>query len=93
MDFDLGQGDVIDVSDLLVAYDPASRVPSDYLSFKKSGRDTVVKVDAAGAGPGAGSVEVSLINVDLFGAFGIGPGAAANAELIAAMHAANALVA
>jgi|GEM_PF-875913 len=92
-DFDLGQGDTLDFSDLLVAFDAGTDALSDYLSFDKSGGGTVVKVDADGAGPAGRTLEVSLDNVDLFGGFGVGPGAEADAELLAAMAASNALVA
>jgi Ca2+-binding RTX toxin-like protein len=89
-DFDFGEGDVLDFSKLLVDYDAGSDALTDFLSVDKTGSDTVIKVDTDGTGPGGPTLDVSLDNLDLFGAFGVDPGK--DDELLAAMQNNGSLV-
>ena len=47
-DFDKSEGDALDLSDLLQAYDPVQDAITDFVSIVTSGDDTLVRVDANG---------------------------------------------
>jgi hypothetical protein len=49
-DFSLAQGDKLDLSDVLAAYDPLSDALSDYVKVTDSAAGTVVQVNVAGTG-------------------------------------------
>ncbi|MFN3826112.1 MAG: calcium-binding protein [Micavibrio sp.] len=50
VDFTTGQGDAIDISDLLSLYDPLNDAITDFVEFTTSGSNTIVKVDMDGTG-------------------------------------------
>jgi serralysin len=60
-------GDVLDLRDILdgVGYGSADPFADQYLTFTQSGTNTIVSIDADGAGIGAGSNLVTLLNVTL----------------------------
>src|SRR5690606_5716107 len=47
-DFNLGQNDKLDLSDLLAAYDPMTDLITDFIEITTSGSDSILKVDADG---------------------------------------------
>jgi len=47
-DFDLAEGDAIDVSDLLSGYDPVNNAISDFIQITDNGADSILSVDADG---------------------------------------------
>ena len=47
-DFDLTEGDAIDVSDLLSGYDPVNDAISDFIQITDNGTDSILSVDADG---------------------------------------------
>ncbi|MEO0800625.1 MAG: type I secretion C-terminal target domain-containing protein, partial [Pseudomonadota bacterium] len=49
-DFSLADGDVIDISALISAYDPANDDRSDYVRTTEVGGNTVIEIDAGGTG-------------------------------------------
>lgn len=51
-DFNVAEGDAIDVSDVLSAYDPATDVLSDFVRILDSGANAYVQVDVDGAANG-----------------------------------------
>lgn len=47
-DFNIGEGDALDLSDLLTGYDPLTDAINDFVSVTSDGNDTFVSVDADG---------------------------------------------
>lgn len=54
--------DRIDLSELLTAYDPLTMALTDFVSIGTSGGNTVVRVDADGAGSGSAMVQVATLS-------------------------------
>jgi len=44
-DFSLGEGDIIDISDILTGYDPLTDAITDFVEFTTSGSNSILKVD------------------------------------------------
>lgn len=65
-DFSIGEGDQIDISDLMTGYDSATHVLTDFLSLEDVGSDTYLRVDADGSGATHVSERILLID-DLAG--------------------------
>ena len=62
-DFSGREGDAIDISDVLVDdYDPVADLLSNYVTVERQGKDSVLKVDADGAGTGHEMEVVAIIN-------------------------------
>ncbi|OFW90336.1 MAG: hypothetical protein A3B66_02345 [Alphaproteobacteria bacterium RIFCSPHIGHO2_02_FULL_46_13] len=53
-DFNVSQGDKIDLKDLLFGYDPVSSAITGFIEFTTSGANTIIKVDRDGAGSSYG---------------------------------------
>ena len=51
-DFNTGQGDKIDIKDILTAYDPIHDAITDFVQITTSGSDSILKVDIDGAASG-----------------------------------------
>ena len=60
--FDLSEQDAIDISDILVDYDPLNDDISDFISLSNVGNNTVVSIDANGAIGGTNFENVVQIN-------------------------------
>lgn len=63
-DFNVGQGDVIDISAILTGYGAGPL--SDFVQLVESGSDTLLKVDVNGSAGGARFVTIAVID-DLTG--------------------------
>lgn len=61
-DFSLSQGDKIDISDILSAYDPVTDALADFVQFTRSGKKSIMSVDVDGTGTDYGWVQVAVIN-------------------------------
>ncbi|WP_020591701.1 DUF5801 repeats-in-toxin domain-containing protein [Kiloniella laminariae] len=72
-DFNLGDGDVLDLGELLTGFsagvdnEATATALQDYLSISKDGAHTVITVDADGAGAGTDVTTIRLENIDLLG--------------------------
>ncbi len=60
-DFNVGEEDVLDISDVLVGYDPLTDSISDFARFVDNGADTVLEVDIDGTVGGVNFQAVALI--------------------------------
>ena len=49
-DFNLDQGDKVDISDLLQGYDPLTHAITDFVQITTSGSNSILKIDADGGG-------------------------------------------
>lgn len=49
-DFDISEGDAIDISDVLFGYDPLTEAIEDFVQITDNGTDTTIAVDADGSG-------------------------------------------
>lgn len=49
-DFSVAENDVIDISQLLIGYDPMTDILNDFARFTDSGADVIVEVDTDGGG-------------------------------------------
>jgi Ca2+-binding RTX toxin-like protein len=49
-DFDTGEGDALDIGDMLFAYDPLEDALADFIEITDDGTDSTVKVDMDGTG-------------------------------------------
>ena len=58
MDFDVAQGDALDISDILTGYDPVTDLLSDFVRTSESNGDTIVAVDADGGGDHFASIAI-----------------------------------
>jgi VCBS repeat-containing protein len=54
-------GDIIDISEILVGFEPGSSALGDFLQVFQNGTDTVVRVDANGATGGTAFVDLALL--------------------------------
>lgn len=61
VDLNLGQGDKLDLRDLLSAYDPLTDILTDFVEITTSGSDSIVKVDMDGTGSTYGLTHVATI--------------------------------
>ena len=61
-DFVEGDGDAIDLSDLLAAYDPLADDLADFVRLTVEGGDTLVQVDANGAAGGSRWTTVAVLD-------------------------------
>ncbi|HIF26242.1 MAG TPA: tandem-95 repeat protein [Micavibrio sp.] len=62
-DFSEREGDAIDISDVLIDdYDPVADLLSNYVTVERQGKDSVLKVDADGAGTDHEMEVVAIIN-------------------------------
>lgn len=59
-DFSASEGDVIDISDLLSAYDPMTDVLTDFVQITDNGTDSTLSVDANGGGDSFSAVATIL---------------------------------
>ena len=50
MDFNVSQGDALDISDLLQGYDPLTDMISDFVQITESGGNSILSIDADGGG-------------------------------------------
>ncbi|MGB4057265.1 MAG: calcium-binding protein [Alphaproteobacteria bacterium] len=61
-DFNAGQDDAIDISNLLVGYDPNQSAIDDFVTFTTSGSNTIMAVDRDGTGGTYSAVNVATIS-------------------------------
>ncbi|MFP4098309.1 MAG: DUF5801 repeats-in-toxin domain-containing protein [Alphaproteobacteria bacterium] len=61
-DFDIGEGDSIDLSSVLGGFDPMSDLLSDFVITTENGGDTQLYVDASGSGDFSAAVQIALID-------------------------------
>lgn len=61
-DFSVSDGDVIDVSALLIGFDPLQDSINDFVSFSSKGRDAIMRIDQDGDGTAHGFREVALVS-------------------------------
>lgn len=61
-DFDAGEGDAIDIADLLTGYNPLSDTISDFVSLSESGGHTTLAVDKDGTGGTYSFTDVARID-------------------------------
>jgi serralysin len=61
-DFNLAQGDKIDIKDLLVGYDPLTKAITDFVEFTTSGSSTIVKVDVDGTETGSTWQQIAILD-------------------------------
>jgi hypothetical protein len=57
-DFDVSEGDALDISEILEGYDPASDVISDFVRLNDRGGDTKLQVNSDGHGRGFASIAI-----------------------------------
>jgi Ca2+-binding RTX toxin-like protein len=60
-DFNTGEGDVLDLRDLLEIYDPLADALSDFVRIQDSGANAIVSIDRDGAGGSANWVQIATI--------------------------------
>ncbi|HYD18830.1 MAG TPA: type I secretion C-terminal target domain-containing protein [Patescibacteria group bacterium] len=60
-DFNTGQGDALDIGDLLTGFDPMSDILTEYVRVSDSGSDSIVEIDRDGAGTGFGWTQVATL--------------------------------
>lgn len=60
-DFNVAQGDALDIKDLLVRYDPTTSVLADFVRLDVAGDSTTVAVDADGSANGANYVPLATL--------------------------------
>lgn len=61
-DFSIAQKDVIDISDLLVGYDPLTKLITNYVNMTTVSGDTVVKIDRDGTGSAYKWAQIAVID-------------------------------
>lgn len=61
-DFNLSQGDKLDISDILFGYDSLTDAITDFLEITTSGSNSIVKVDLDGAGTSYSMQQIATIN-------------------------------
>jgi hypothetical protein len=86
IDFNLAQGDALDLSDLLI--DEENGALADYLSFTISGASDVLEIDPDGAGAGGVTQNITFFNNNDLTSIGTGT----DAEIISALLAGNHLI-
>jgi len=60
-DFSTAQGDQIDISDLLAAYDPVQDSINDFVNVTNAGGDSVISVDKDGSGQTYGMQNIAIV--------------------------------
>jgi Ca2+-binding RTX toxin-like protein len=62
-DFNTGQGDKIDLRDVLTGYDPATNILTDFVKIENAlnGTDSILSVDKDGTGSTYGWTQLALI--------------------------------
>ncbi|MEH6542846.1 MAG: type I secretion C-terminal target domain-containing protein, partial [Porticoccaceae bacterium] len=85
-DFNVGEGDVLDLSNLLIGETNTSASLDSYLDFNLVGGDTVITVDVDGAGGGTAGQTIVLEGVDLTSG-----GALTDVQIIDSLLASNSL--
>jgi Ca2+-binding RTX toxin-like protein len=71
-DFNVGDGEVLDLSDLLSGESASALSLDDYLTISSDGTDTTILIDDNGAAAGGGTGTIVLDNVDLAALAGSG---------------------
>lgn len=61
-DYSTAQGDKIDLRDLLVGYDPLTKLITDFVEFTNSGANTIMKVDRDGVGTAYGWQQIGFLD-------------------------------
>jgi Ca2+-binding RTX toxin-like protein len=61
-DFHAGQGDVIDIHDVLQAFDPLSESISQFVQVTQQGGNSVISVDTDGAANGSHFADIAVID-------------------------------
>lgn len=61
-DFDVADGDRLDLSHVLIGFDPATDTVRDFVKFQDLGLRTIVRVDVDGAGGNPGFVKVAVLH-------------------------------
>lgn len=64
-DFNVGDGDIIDVSDLLAGYNPMTDNLTDFVKIEDDGSDSTLSIDRDGTGGTYGWVQVSLLTASV----------------------------
>ena len=60
-DFNIAEGDVLDMSDILTGYDPLADALSDFVSVTDDGTDSFVAVDIDGTGTDYSFVKIATL--------------------------------
>ena len=60
-DFSLGEGDIIDISDILTGYDPLTAAITDFVEFTTSGSNSILKVDRDGTDTAYGFNQIATL--------------------------------
>ena len=60
-DFNLAQGDKLDIHDMLIGYDPLTSSISDFVSIETVGANSIVKVDIDGSGSAHDFVQIAAL--------------------------------
>ena len=72
-DFNAAEGDIIELRDILIGFDPLSDVISDYVSYKERGKHTRVSIDRDGLENNYDSAEAIILshtnNLDVLSLF------------------------
>ncbi len=61
-DFNVGQGDALNVADMLIGYDPMQDAIDDFVTFTTSGSNTIVAVDRDGTGGTYSAQNIATLN-------------------------------
>jgi hypothetical protein len=61
MDFNTAEGDVLNLADILTAYDEGSMQLEDFLQFATSGSNTTISVDVNGTTGGTSWTQIAAI--------------------------------
>jgi len=61
-DFNLGEGDKLDISNILYGYDPASDAITDFVEIVNSGSDSILKIDKDGLGTQYSAEQIAKLN-------------------------------
>ncbi len=61
-DFNTGQGDKLDIRDLLTLYNPGTDTITDWVRISDSGGNSTVEVDRDGTGGGYGFVQIATLS-------------------------------
>jgi hypothetical protein len=61
-DFSVAQGDMLNIKDILVGYNPMQSLIDDFVSFTTNGSNTIMSVDRDGTGTAYNSQSVATIS-------------------------------
>ena len=61
-DFNVNQGDALNLADMLSGYDPLNDIISDFVTFTASGSNTIVAVDKDGSGSAYSAQNIATLN-------------------------------